>query len=173
MLMTRSWCMPSPDTFNMPPAAQILDRVLSNREIVVDPFARNSGRGTITNDLDPDSLAQYHMDAPEFMEMLFGELGEAWADAIILDPPYSPRQMSEAYKSVGLKKGMAGSQNARLYKECKDIGARILKVGGVAITAGWNSMGFGINRGFRLDEVHLIACGAAHNDYIITVETKQ
>ena len=166
---TRSWCMPSPDTFSMKPAAEILDRVLAGREVVIDPFARNSNRGTITNDLDPSSSAQYHMDAPDFLRMLGTE---PFADAIILDPPYSPRQMAEAYKSVGLSRGMASSQNARLYKECKDAGSLLLKLGGVAVTAGWNSSGFGKTRGFRLDEVHLIACGGAHNDYIITVETK-
>lgn len=93
-------------------------------------------------------------------------------DAALLDPPYSPRQMSEAYKNAGRKVGMNETQNGRLYKECKDRLSLLLRLGGVAITCGWNSNGFGIGRGFRLEEILLVPCGAAHNDYIITVEAK-
>ena len=80
--------------------------------------------------------------------------------------------MSEAYKNAGRKVGMQETQNARLYKECKDRMARLLKPGGIAICCGWNSMGFGLTRGFEMLEVLLVTHGAAHNDTIVTVERK-
>lgn len=80
--------------------------------------------------------------------------------------------MSEAYKNAGRKVGMQETQNARLYKECKDRMTRLLRVNGIAICCGWNSMGFGINRGFEMLEVLLVTHGAAHNDTIVTVERK-
>jgi len=37
---------------------------------------------------------------------------------------------------------------------------------------GWNSMGLGINRGFRMDRILLVPHGGSKNDTIVTVETK-
>ena len=112
------------------------------------------------------------MDAVEFLDQCVEEYGAESFDAVLLDPPYSPRQIAEVYKSIGRPVGMEDTQNARLYRQCKDRMAILLKHHGVAVTCGWNSMGFGINRGFVLREVLLVPVGAAHNDYILTVETK-
>ena len=51
----RAWAMPSPDTFSIAPIASLLDHWLHDCEVIVDPFARNSNRGTITNDLSPNT----------------------------------------------------------------------------------------------------------------------
>jgi len=48
----------------------------------------------------------------------------------------------------------------------------MLKPGGIAICFGWNSMGFGLTRGYELKEILLVTHGAAHNDTIVTVERK-
>lgn len=94
------------------------------------------------------------------------------ADAVLFDPPYSPRQISEAYKSVGLEVGMRETQNGRLYKTVKDEPHRLLRPGGIAICCGWNSAGFGKTRGYEFQEILLVAHGGAHNDTIVTVEQK-
>lgn len=91
---------------------------------------------------------------------------------MLFDPPYSPRQIAESYKRVGLAIGMRETQNARLYKEVKDHLDRLLKPNGIAICCGWNSAGFGKKRGYKLLEILLIAHGSAHNDTIVTVERK-
>lgn len=173
MEFSRKWSMPNSDTFSMIPVRDLLVRVLDGRERVVDPFARNSAFATHTNDLDPETAAQHHMLAPDYLSMLLEAGDEGTFDAAILDPPYSPRQISECYGRVGLKASTRDTQNARLCKECKDGMARLLKRGGLAVTCGWNSNGFGKGRGFEMLEVLLVYCGGAHNDYIVTVEEKK
>jgi hypothetical protein len=159
--------MPNTETFLLPPVASLLDRWLADREVIVDPFARNSKRGTITNDLNPDTSATFHMLAEEFVETV-----KVDADAVLFDPPYSPRQIAECYQQVGRVCGTQDTQNARLYKHVKDGLDRILRPGGIAICCGWNSMGFGLGRAYKLLEVLLVPHGAAHNDTIVTVEQK-
>lgn len=167
--ITREWAMPSGDTFAIAPIARLLDRWLVGRSVIVDPFARNSRRGTITNDLSLATEADFHMDARAFLEHL--EARGVMADAVLFDPPYSPRQVAETYQSVGREVGREDTQTARLYRECRDRIVKILRPGAVVISFGWNSCGFGTARGFVRRETALIAHGAAHNDTIVTVET--
>jgi hypothetical protein len=171
---SRAWAMPSADTFSIGPIAALLERWINPAAMrVIDPFARNSAWANVTNDLNPETTASEHMDAVDFLRASLERYGAGHFDAALLDPPYSPRQMSEAYRGVGMVVGMKDTQNARLYSECKDAMATLLRHGGVAITCGWNSNGFGRGSGFSLREVLLVACGGAHNDYIVTVEVKQ
>ncbi len=163
----REWSMPTRDTFSMKPIATLLAKYVQYGMVVVDPFARSSKWATISNDLDPSANTDYHMDAREFLKMLDVEV-----DVFLLDPPYSPRQISECYKSIGLPVSAQDTQNARLYAECKALATPLLKHGGIAITCGWNSGGFGTTRGFELEHVLLVPHGAAHNDTIVTVERK-
>lgn len=161
-VISREWAMPSPATFSIPPISKLLDRWLTGRETVIDPFAGDSLRGTIRNDL------RNGMEATAFLD----SLSRLQVDAVLFDPPYSPRQISEAYKSIGLAVGMKETQNGRLYKDVKDRLHRLLKPGGIAICCGWNSAGFGKVRGYEFREILLVAHGGAHNDTIITVEQR-
>lgn len=167
--MSRTWAMPSPDTFSIGPISDLLDRWLKRGWVIVDPFGRASQRGTLRNDLDPTMPTQYHMEAGDFCEQMAG----VKADAVLFDPPYSPRQISESYKAVGLAVGTKETQNARLYKRVKDGLHPMLGVGGIAICCGWNSSGFGKERGYELLEILLVAHGGAHNDTIVTVERRR
>lgn len=161
--------MPNGETFSIKPIAELLDRWLFGRRVVVDPFARHSLRGTHRNDIDMATAADSHMDARDFLRQL--KKDGVVADAVLFDPPYSPRQVSELYRRVGAQCDREGTQTARLYRECRDGIQRILRPGGVVISFGWNSCGFGHNRGFLRQETLLVAHGAAHNDTIVTVET--
>lgn len=167
--ITRAWSMPSADTFAMPPVARLLDRWLDGRAVVVDPFARHSRRGTVRNDLSLVCDTDYHLEARDFLREM-ASVGVR-ADAALFDPPYSPRQVAEVYKSVGRVVDQQATQNARLYAECRDLFVPILKRGAVAISCGWNSTGFGKGRGFTLREILIVAHGGAHNDTIVAVET--
>lgn len=164
---SREWCMPNADTFSMEPVRELLGRTLSGRACIVDPFARGSKLAHHANDLNPEFCAD-PMEAQDFLRSL--KTRGVKADALLLDPPYSPRQMSEAYKGVGLDKGMGASQNARLFAECKDLMTAIAAPRCVAVTFGWNSSGFGKGRGWALEEVKILCHGGAHNDTIIVVE---
>jgi len=173
-IFSRVWCMPNSNTFSIKPINDLLKRYLVplSGGVIIDPFARNSSWGTITNDLNPKTEATHHLEATEFLDKLISE-GETEADAVLLDPPYSPRQISECYKKIGRSVSATDTQNARLYKQCKDKLTKLLKPGGIAITFGWNSGGFGKTRGFKIVEILLVPHGAAHNDTIVTVEIKQ
>lgn len=168
----RQFAMPNAETFSIGPIAKLLDRWLPleiEDPVIVDPFARNSTRATVTNDLNPTTKAQFHLLAEEFV---VNHLPDGSADAVLFDPPYSPRQIAECYQQIGRVVTAQDTQNARLYKSVKDGLDRMLKVGGIAICCGWNSMGFGLGRGYEMLEVLLVPHGAAHNDTIVTVERK-
>lgn len=165
---SRAWAMPSADTFTVAPIAALLDRWLEGREVVIDPFARNSKRGTITNDLNPQTDAQHHKRAVEF---LLG-LPVHTADAALIDPPYSPRQIKDCYQHIGMPVNQCTTQHAKLIADAKDAIVPVLRPGGIAITCGWNSQGMGKGRGFELLEILLVAHGASHNDTIVVVERK-
>lgn len=119
MQFSRVWAMLSADTFSIPPIGAFVQRFLAEATISVDPFARNKNWATYTNDLNPETCAQHHMDAASFLEMLCHTAAGS-VDLAILDPPYSPRQISECYRAVGRTVGMKDTQNAVLYKQVRD-----------------------------------------------------
>lgn len=162
MKFSRCWAMPSSDTFKIPPIAAFIRRNMLG-PVIIDPFARNSHLGTITNDLSPDTCADYHMDAVEFLKKM-GDEGVI-ADTVLFDPPYSPRQMAECYQSVGLTTGSGNTQNSRLYAECRKQIIRLLRLGSRVLTFGWNSTGMG-KQWFDTQELMLVCHGGTHNDTI-------
>lgn len=164
MQISREWAMPASDTFDCKPLGEIVRRYLTG--ISVDPFARNKRWATYTNDLNPNTDAEFHMDAEAFLLMLAER--EIKADCIILDPPYSPRQISECYAAAGLKTGMKDTQNAVLYARVRSAARRLCKAGTVVLSFGWNSAGMGDD--FLRRELLLVAHGGAHNDTICVVD---
>lgn len=168
MRFAREWSMPSGDTFSMKPVAAFLGRWIEPHHVVVDPFARDSKWGTITNDLSPDASSKFHMDAEDFCRKMFGD--GVRADVVLFDPPYSPRQISELYHSIGKEVGMKGTQNAALYKRVRDAAHELLKPSGVVLSFGWNSNGMGKGRGYEIEEILMVAHGGGHNDTICLAE---
>lgn len=158
--------MPSADTFDCQPIGDFVRKHLSG--VSVDPFARNKRWATHTNDLNPSTEAEHHMDAEAFLLML-DERGVK-ADTIILDPPYSPRQISECYAAAGLKAGMKDTQNAALYARVRKAARALCKAGTKVLSFGWNSAGMG--KGFEQLEMMLVAHGGAHNDTICVAEVR-
>ena len=112
MKFSRHWAMPNAETFSVPVIGEFVQRHL--RGVSIDPFARNSGLATYTNDLSKETSAQYHMLADDFLTML--AVQHVKADVVIFDPPYSPGQIVECYQSCGLE---------------------------VVLSFGWNSCGMG------------------------------
>ena len=168
MKIGRTWAMPNPNTFACRPIGGfVVDWI---RCISADPFARNTGLATYTNDLNPDTNADYHMDAADFLLML-GERGVR-LDCCLFDPPYSPRQISECYQSIGRKVTGKDTQNAALYKRVRDAIDPLMVPGGVVLSFGWNSGGMGKTRNYKIEEILMVAHGGAHNDTICMAECK-
>lgn len=157
--------MPSRHTFKIRPIAELLRRYVGDGKGWIDPFAGYNSIAELTNDLNPDTPAKYHMEAKDFVNILMGD----W-NGVLFDPPYSLRQLKECYKSIG---GQMTTEDSKMFPQNIKHGLlKHLPPGSHAITFGWNSQGFGKNLGFKIIEILLVPHGGSHNDTIVTVEQK-
>ena len=168
MRISRVWAMPNKWTFTIKPIKELLARQVIGGSWV-DPYCGENSPAGVRNDLDKDNKsAQTHYDALEFLKTLETDS----FDGVLLDPPYSLRQVSEHYKKAGLK--ITGWHTSAGYNSAlKNEASRILKIGGKSICFGWNSMGLGKNRGFEILEILLVPHGGSKNDTIVTVEQRR
>jgi len=162
----RVWQMPNKFTFQIKPIKELLDSYVGNGKGWIDPFAGESSPAEITNDINPARKAKYHFHAVEFCKQLNGNL----YNGVLFDPPYSLRQVKECYDSIGID--MSFEDSKMFPTNVKDLIASKIKPNGVAICCGWDSIGFGKNRGFELIELLLVCHGGRHHDTIVTVERK-
>lgn len=125
--------------------------------VVVDPFARNCVWGTITNDLNPDTRADHHLDALDFMRGLDTES----AEIVLFDPPFSPNQ-AEAYGEGMSNIYTQGAYMSDLMREIE----RVLRGGGRMLKLGYNSTKH--RPTFVLERVTLVNFGGNRNDVIVT-----
>lgn len=170
MIFTRTFAMPNARTFDVPPIGAFVRRWLDGSRASVDPFARDQRIATHTNDIDLASAADHHHDAETFLELLHQRC--VTCDRALFDPPYSPRQVAEHYRAAGLEVGQKETQTAALYRRVRGALDRIMAPGGVVLSFGWHSNGMGLKRGYRLEEILMVAHGGAHNDTICIAERK-
>ncbi len=166
--MRRVWAMPDSDTFNVAPIGGLVRWYLSRSRISIDPFARNKQWFTHTNDLNPETRAQCHLPANEFLQGL--QARGIQADLGIFDPPYNVSQAKECYASIGIDTLPVAV--ARSWKAERDLLSALIQPNGIVISCNWNSTGMGVERGFKIEEILLVAHGREHNDTIVTVERK-
>ena len=164
---SRVWAMPSRHTFTIKPIAELLGREVNGTGVWVDPFAGYHSPAHITNDINPETPASCHMDALSFLR----NFDDNSVYGVLFDPPYSPRQLSECYKSVGVSVNNETTQS-KFWGDLKKEISRVIQQGGKCITFGWNSGGIGVNLGFSISEILLVPHGGWHNDTIVTVEVK-
>ncbi len=162
--------MPNHETFSIRPIGELVSRYLTNSGCSVDPFARNSKLAMWRNDMNPKTTAEYHLEAVEFLILL--KERNVVADVVLIDPPYSPRQVKECYDSFGHKMQQDDALLGKIRKVRKSAIDAILTQGGVVITCGWNTVGMGKGLGYTLEEILLVCHGSDHNDTIVTVERK-
>lgn len=167
MKFSRIWAMPSRHTFTIKPIADLLARTVRDECISVDPFCGFHSVAKVRNDLNPEIEADSHLDVCAFA----ATFADTSIDCLLFDPPYSPRQISECYKGIGLEVSTETTQSS-FWSNAKKSFAPKIKHGGSVICFGWNSGGFGKTLGFELIEVLLVPHGGAHNDTICTVEVK-
>ena len=167
MKINRIWAMPNKWTFTIKPIAGLLARYVGDGKGWADPFAGEYSMAEFTNDINPKRKAKQHLEATDFARGLDGSI-----KGILFDPPYSLEQLKRSYEDTGREFTMRDGQIANRWTELKDILSRKLLAGGIVISFGWNSEGFGKGRGFQLEEILLVAHGSGHNDTIVTVERK-
>lgn len=170
MIFSRKWAMPNADTFSVGPIGDFVQKYLKESKVSVDPFARNKQWATYTNDIDPKTSALNHCDAEVFLCNL--SANGIIADLVIFDPPYSPRQISECYKGIGMEVGMKETQSALLYQRVRNAIIPIISTGSIVLSFGWNSVGMGKKHNFEQIEILLCCHGGAHNDTICLAERK-
>lgn len=168
MKVSYEWAMPSKWTFEVPPLRAIIDRYKHPGETWADPFAGFNSPAEITNDLNPASPADFHMEAVDFL----ARLDALSLDGVIFDPPYSLTQVSRSYAEIGKK--FKGDENPTGgFPKAKDEIARIVKPGGFVLSYGWNTVGMGKKRGFRKIELLVCCHGGNRNDTLVVVEQKE
>ena len=158
--------MPNKWTFKIKPIKRLLNRYVGDGKGWIDPFAGMYSPAQITNDLNPKMPTMYHLTAEEFCNNLHGLY-----TGILIDPPYSCRQIKEHYNFFGLKPTQLDT-SFNFYNRVMNAVKNKIIIDGFAISFGWNSNGFGKSKGFEIIEILLVAHGMYHNDTICTVERK-
>ena len=168
MKITRVWAMPNKWTFTIKPIRELLSEEVDTDKLWIDPFAGKNSMAKITNDLNTNIEADWHLDALDFL----GKFKDNSIDGVLFDPPYSITQAKQCYAGYGMDKLTIKPTSMKYWAECKNEIARILKPNGKVICFGWNSMGLGKNRGFEMTKILLVPHGGSKNDTIVTVEKK-
>jgi len=119
-------------TFQTKKVRDVLLPYLKGR--VLNAFAgktqlKNYKRGIteIRNDLDPDRVADYHVDAADLGEMF----DEDSFDVVVLDPPFDQTQSEEHYDGF----------HARDMGDVRKEVSPLVKPGGVIVEFGWSLWG--------------------------------
>ena len=113
----------------------------------------------IRNDIREDMIADYHMDALEFVQ---SNPSNIKYDTVVLDPPYAYRKSMEMYD------GAVSSP----FNKVKDAIPNILNKGGRVITFGYHSNVMGKKRGFEQLHLLVMSHGGAIHDTLAIIETK-
>jgi len=166
MIITRTFARANHWTFQIPPIAKLLSRYIGDGKGWIDPYSGTSNLAEFTNDLNAQMPSKYHMEAVDFCKLL-----EEKFKGVLIDPPYSYRQITEHYRSLNMK-ATALDTSYNFYHRVFEVVSDKIEVDGFAITCGWNSNGIGKVRGFEIIEILLVAHGLHHNDTIVTVERK-
>jgi hypothetical protein len=169
MKFSRFWGMPTKDTFDCKPIGNFIKQYLTNASTSIDPFARNKKWATYTNDLNPNTIAEYHLDSIDFLQMLVDK--QIKVDLVIFDPPFSPRQIKECYDEIGLKMEKMDAFRTH-WKPERDLIDKLLINNGIVLSCGWNSIGMGNKRFYKIEEILLVCHGPGHNDTICIAERK-
>ena len=163
--MSYAWSFPSHQTFKMKPVRDFIELHMEG-DVILDPFAnRRVFDGVITNDINPNSEVDYHMDALDFLKMF----DDGSVDFLFFDPPYSLRQLKECYDGIG--RALTHRESKRFFSDLKDEIQRVMKPKGKVMSFGWSSVGMSAARGFTKEALLLVCHGGIHQDTIVLLET--
>ena len=167
----RLWAIPNRDTFSVQPIEGFVKKYLLKSKCSIDPFARNKRWATHTNDLNPETAAEHHMDSLDFLTML-KEKGVR-PDLVIFDPPYNPAQAKECYEQLGMNLPARVGRAAGVWAHEKNVVKEMMADNGVFLWFGWNTCGMAEARGFVIEEIMLVAHGRGHHDTICMAERRR
>ena len=146
-------------TFSVKPIREWTEKYCEGKVLNLFAGKTKLNLDEIRNDLDEEMLADYRMDALNFVQSWNEEL----FDTILLDPPYAYRKSMEMYKGIV----------ASPFRQLKDAMPRVLKETGIVVTFGYHSVVMGERRGFNVERVCLFSHGGAIHDTIATVERRK
>jgi len=159
------WAMPNKNTFQIKPIKRLLEQEMTEGAWA-DPTSRNSTLCRFTNDIDPRTKAESHMDAIDFLRMFESNT----LDGVNWDPIYSVRQRKEVYEDIGLEVTQEITQNT-WWSLCKKEIARIIKPGGKCISFGWDCNGLE-KKNYEPIRLMVVKHGGLHNATLCLVEKK-
>ncbi len=169
----RVWAMPNKNTFEIKPiyefisiheyevCHELIDSGFQGQMQTVDPFCGESKiLTTMKNDIRISGIdsAIWLLTIPD-----------NFADIVLFDPPYTPRQKKECYDDIGVH---LSDTRSSYWSTLRDQIKRITKPRGRVISFGYSSVGIGKERGFEWIDGLLVCHGGQHNDTIVTVERK-
>jgi hypothetical protein len=166
LILTRARAGASKWTFTIKPIQALLSRYVGDGRGWVDPYAGKHSPAEWTNDLDPALPTTHHLEADAFCRTVEGPFA-----GVLFDPPYTKRQISEHYRALG-RKATARDTSDGFYNRVKNAICDKILPGGLPISFGYCSNGFGPKRGFVPIEYLYVAHGQGHYDTSVVVERK-
>jgi len=143
-------------TFSIKPIRQWTEKNCEGKTLNLFAGKTKLNIDEIRNDLDENALADYRLDALQFLRTWTGEK----FDTVLLDPPYAYRKSMEMYNGI----------KCSPFRQLKDSVLKVLNPGGKIITFGYHSNTMGSNRGFYVEKIALFSHGGAIHDTIASVE---
>lgn len=132
------------------------------KEPIIDLFARDCQWADITNDIDPNTKAKFHLDALDFIKSQKSNSSRI----ILFDPPFSSIQ-AERYEAGDTNLYASGpAKISKIYKNS----FRVLVAGGVFVKLGYNSTR--PHKGFKLHSLKIVNFGGSRNDVIVSIWVK-
>jgi len=157
------WAMPNKNTFSIKPIGDFIIK----KGLTIDPFANRKHKyADITNDIDSKKDVDSHMCGLQFLKTF----DDNSVQCLLLDPPYSLRQLKEVYSGIG--ENLSYEHTTTFFRDVKNEISRIMKKGGIVYSFGWSSVGMGSNRGFEKTDILLVCHGGYHHDTIVVKEVK-
>ena len=147
-------------TFEYTPAKQLVEEHIEG--LVLNACAGKThldhDRPVIRNDLNPERVADTHVDVAELTEH-FPEQSFDW---VVFDPPFDQQQADEKYDGIHARD---------IYAALREFNA-LVRPGGGVITFGWNSWGMRSFPAFERSDLYLLQRGPIHRDVIVTVDRR-
>lgn len=148
-------------TFEMPKLKLWVESICEGKVLNLFAGKTKLNIDEIRNDLDTEVIADYHMDAFEFVNYWIENKKDKF-DTIIVDPPYSLRKSMEKY----------GGRVVSKFRKIKDILPEIINDNGIVISCGYHSTCLGKSRGFEKENICLIGHAGSYHDTIVLVERR-
>lgn len=127
-----------------------------HNELIVDPFARDCRIAHMTNDLNPNTKADYHMDALDFLK----QIGNESTTLLIFDPPFSSSQSERyGYGNIYATPGVVPDLMTEI--------DRILVDRGLLLKFGYNTTRH--KKSFQLLKTWVVNFGGNRNDVLVTL----